>query len=99
LAAADARRPESYLDRVIAQAFDGSIRPRRRFRVEAVAPVGPRRHGGFDRAPRRRRKRNPPIVVQNAEELIEDLRVLDAIDGIAGEDPSWRSTRRGSHQA
>src|SRR5262249_44377638 len=34
------------------------------------------------------RERNPQflIVMQNAEELIEDARVLDAIDGIAKED-------------
>jgi cysteinyl-tRNA synthetase len=83
--------PESYLDRVIAQGFDGVYLDRadaffqwQRSHTAARADMATL----IARLSEHARKRNPQflIVMQNAEELLEDAPVLDAIDGIAKED-------------
>lgn len=83
--------PESYLDRVIAQGFDGVYLDRADvfFEWKRSHPSARADMAAFiARLAEHARKRNPQflIVMQNAEELIEDPRVLDAIDGIAKED-------------
>jgi cysteinyl-tRNA synthetase, unknown class len=83
--------PTSYLDRILAQGFDGAYLDRAdaffdrqkahpSARAEMVAFIA--------RLADYAHKRNPQflIVMQNAEELLEDAPVLEAIDGIAKED-------------
>ncbi len=83
--------PDSYLDRIMAQGFDGVYLDRadafldwQRLHPSARAEMAAFVARLSDYA----RERNPQflIVMQNAEELLEDARVLDAIDGIAKED-------------
>jgi cysteinyl-tRNA synthetase len=83
--------PESYLDRIIAHGFDGVYLDRadaffewQRLRPSARADMAT----FIARLAEHARKRNPQflIVMQNAEELLEDAAVLEAIDGIAKED-------------
>ena len=83
--------PDSYLDRVMAQGFDGVYLDRadaffdwRKLHPSARADMVT----FLARLAEYARKRNPQflIVMQNAEELLEDAPVLDAIDGIAKED-------------
>jgi cysteinyl-tRNA synthetase len=83
--------PESYLDRVIAQGFDGVYLDRADVFLEWKRSHPSARADMVTfiaRLAEHARKRNPQflIVLQNAEELLEDPRVLDAIDGIAKED-------------
>jgi cysteinyl-tRNA synthetase len=83
--------PESYLDRILAQGFDGIYLDRadaffqwRKTNPAARSDMGNliARLGEYARA------RQPPfiVVMQNAEELLEEAAVLNAIDGIAKED-------------
>jgi cysteinyl-tRNA synthetase, unknown class len=83
--------PESYLDRVIAQGFDGVYLDRsdaffqwQKSHPSARADMATLVASLSEHA----RKRNPRflIIMQNAEELLEDAPVLEAIDGIAKED-------------
>jgi len=83
--------PDSYLDRVMAQGFDGGYLDRadaffdwRKLNPSARADMVT----FLARLAEYARERNPQflIVMQNAEELIEDAPVLAAIDGIAKED-------------
>jgi cysteinyl-tRNA synthetase, unknown class len=83
--------PESYLDRVMAQGFDGVYLDRADafFDWEKMHPSARADMATFiARLADHARKRNPQflVVMQNAEELLEDAPVLDAIDGIAKED-------------
>jgi len=83
--------PESYLDRVMAQGFDGVYLDRADafFDWRKLNPSARREMVAFlSRLADYARQRNPHflIVMQNAEELIEDAPVLAAIDGIAKED-------------
>jgi cysteinyl-tRNA synthetase len=84
-------KPESYLDRIVAHGFDGVYLDR------ADAFFDWRKRQPSARADMvtfiaslaaHARSRNPEflVVMQNAEELLEDAAVLDAIDGIAKED-------------
>jgi cysteinyl-tRNA synthetase len=84
-------RPDSYLDRVMAQGFDGVYLDRADafFDWQKLNPSARADMVTFlTRLAEYARKRNPRflIVMQNAEELIEDAPVLGAIDGIAKED-------------
>ncbi len=83
--------PESYLDRIMAQGFDGVYLDRadaffewRKLQPSAHSDMVTfiARLGGHARSKR------PEflVVMQNAEELLEDAPVLQAIDGIAKED-------------
>jgi cysteinyl-tRNA synthetase len=83
--------PESYLDRIVAQGFDGAYLDRadafsqwRKLQPSAGADMATFIARLADHA----RKLNPEflIVMQNAEELLEEAGVLGAIDGIAKED-------------
>jgi cysteinyl-tRNA synthetase len=83
--------PESYLDIIMAQGFDGVYLDRadaflqwEKSRPAARADMALFLRALSDYA----RKKNPNflIVMQNAEELLDDPKVLEAIDGIAKED-------------
>jgi cysteinyl-tRNA synthetase len=83
--------PESYLDRIMAQGFDGIYidRADAAFTWESARPSARDDMAAFlMRLADYARKRNPQflIVMQNAEELLPDNRVMNAIDGIAKED-------------
>jgi cysteinyl-tRNA synthetase len=83
--------PESYLDRVIAHGFDGVYLDRADafFEWKKTHPTARADMATFiARLSAYARTRNPQflVVMQNAEELLEDAPVLDAIDGIAKED-------------
>jgi cysteinyl-tRNA synthetase len=83
--------PESYLDIVMAQGFDGVYLDRAdAFSYwEKTRPSAQKDMAQFLlRLSNYARKRNPDflIVMQNAEELLDDPKVLDSIDGIAKED-------------
>jgi len=83
--------PTSYLDRVLAQGFDGAYLDRADtfFDWQKSHPSARGDMVAFiTHLANYARKRNPQfmIVMQNAEELIEDAPVLDGIDGIAKED-------------
>ena len=83
--------PESYLDRIIAQGFDGVYLDRADafFQWQKSHPSARADMATLvARLAEHARKRNPQflIVMQNAEELLEDAPVLDAIDAIAKED-------------
>jgi cysteinyl-tRNA synthetase len=92
--------PESYLDRIMAQGFDGVYLDRADalFEWQKAHPSARADMATFiARLADYARKRNPQflIVMQNAEELIEDEPVLDAIDGIAKEDLLYGVRRAG----
>ena len=82
--------PESYLDVIMAQGFDGVYLDRAdafldgedRPTAQADMAVFLRRLADYAR------QRNPDflVVMQNAEEPLDDPQVLDSIDGIAKED-------------
>jgi cysteinyl-tRNA synthetase, unknown class len=83
--------PESHLDRILAQGFDGVYLDRadaffewRRRHPSAVSDMAT----FIARLSEHARRQRPQflIVMQNAEELVEEPAVLDAIDGIAKED-------------
>src|SRR5262249_26946005 len=83
--------PEAYLDRIMAQGFDGVYLDRADafFEWRKLHPSAQSDMASFlARLSDYARKHNPQflIVMQNAEELLEDAQVLDAIDGIAKED-------------
>jgi cysteinyl-tRNA synthetase, unknown class len=83
--------PESYPDRVIAHGFDGVYLDRADafFEWQKTHPSARTDMATFiARLSAHARTRNPQflIVMQNAEELLEDASVFDAIDGIAKED-------------
>ena len=83
--------PESYLDIVMAQGFDGVYLDRADAfsHWETTHPSAQKDMALLlRRLSNYARKRNPEflIVLQNAEELLDDPKVLDAIDGIAKED-------------
>ncbi len=83
--------PESYLDRIVAQGFDGVYLDRADafFQWRKLQPTSRSDMVTFiARLAEHARKQKPEflIVMQNAEELLEDVPVLDAIDGIAKED-------------
>ena len=82
---------ESHLDRIVAQGFDGVYLDRadaffewRRRHPSAAADMA----SFIARLARHARAQRPEflVVMQNAEELVDDPTVLDAIDGIAKED-------------
>jgi cysteinyl-tRNA synthetase len=82
---------ESYLDRIMAQGFDGVYLDRADafFQWKKLQPSArPDMATFIARLANHARKRNPQflIIMQNAEELLEDAPVLHAIDGIAKED-------------
>jgi cysteinyl-tRNA synthetase len=88
MAGADVRSPESYLDTIMAQGFDGVYLDRadaflnwQKTRPAAQADMAAFLRRLVDYA----RQRNPDflVVMQNAEELLDDPRVLDGLDGIA----------------
>jgi cysteinyl-tRNA synthetase len=83
--------PESYLDRIIAHGFDGVYLDRadaffqwKKLNKSARADMGLL----IARLAEHARRLNPKslVVMQNAEELLEDAEVFNAIDGIAKED-------------
>jgi cysteinyl-tRNA synthetase len=83
--------PESYLDRVLAQGFDGIYLDRADafFEWQKSRPSARADMASFiARLSDHARARNPQflVVLQNAEELLDEGPVLDAIDGIAKED-------------
>jgi cysteinyl-tRNA synthetase len=83
--------PESYLDRIVAQGFDGVYLDRADafFQWRKLQPTAGSDMATFiARLADHARKQNPEflMVMQNAEELLEEAAVLDAIDGIAKED-------------
>src|SRR5262249_12199230 len=83
--------PESYLDRVIAHEFDAVYLDRADafFEWQKTRPSARTDMATFiARLSAHARRRNPQflIVLQNAEELLEEAAVFDAIDGIAKED-------------
>jgi cysteinyl-tRNA synthetase len=83
--------PESYLDRVMAHGFDGVYLDRADafFEWQKSHPAARADMATFiARLSAHARMRDPQflIVMQNAEELLEDAPVFDAIDGIAKED-------------
>ena len=82
---------ESHLDRIVAQGFDGVYLDRadaffewRRRHPSAAADMA----SFIARLAQHARAQKPEflVVMQNAEELVDDPTVLDAIDGIAKED-------------
>jgi cysteinyl-tRNA synthetase len=82
---------DAYLDRIMAQGFDGVYLDRADafFDWRKSHPAARADMASFvARLADHARKRNPRflIVMQNAEELLEDAQVLEAIDGIAKED-------------
>jgi cysteinyl-tRNA synthetase, unknown class len=82
---------DAYLDHILAQGFDGVYLDRADayFDWEKSRPSARTDMADFiARLTAYAREKNPQflIVMQNAEELIEDPLVLDAIDGIAKED-------------
>ncbi len=84
-------KPESYLDIIMAQGFDGVYLDRAdAFSYwEKTRPSAQKDMALFlRRLSAYARQRNPEflIVMQNAEELLDDAKVLDSIDGIAKED-------------
>jgi cysteinyl-tRNA synthetase len=82
---------ESYLDRIVAQGFDGVYLDRADAFLQWRKPH-PSSHADMvlfiAQLAAHARKKNPEfmVIMQNAEELLEDAPVLDAIDGIAKED-------------
>ena len=83
--------PESYLDRILAQGFDGIYLDRADafFQWRKINPSAQRDMTTLiARLAEHARNRQPQFVVilQNAEELLEEASVLTAIDGIAKED-------------
>jgi cysteinyl-tRNA synthetase, unknown class len=83
--------PGSHLDRIVAQGFDGVYLDRadaffewRRRHPSAAADMA----SFIARLAQHARAQRPEflVVMQNAEELLDDPTVLDAIDGIAKED-------------
>jgi cysteinyl-tRNA synthetase len=91
--------PESYLDRIMAQGFDGVYLDRADafFEWRKLQPSARTDMVTFIArlAEHARRKRSEFLVVmQNAEELLEDAPVLQTIDGIAKEDLLY-GVRRG----
>ena len=83
--------PESYLDIIMAQGFDGVYLDRADafLNWEKTRPTAKADMAAFlRRLTDYARQRNPDflVVMQNAEELLDDPQVLDSIDGIAKED-------------
>jgi cysteinyl-tRNA synthetase len=83
--------PDSYLDRIVAQGFDGVYLDRADafFQWRKLQPTARADMVSFiARLAEHARKLAPEflVVMQNAEELLEDAPVLDAIDAIAKED-------------
>jgi cysteinyl-tRNA synthetase, unknown class len=90
--------PESYLDVIMAQGFDGVYLDR----ADAFASVQQSRPSAqadmasfLRRLSDYARKRNPDflVVMQNAEELLDDPQVLDGLDGVAKEDLFYGADR------
>ncbi len=84
-------KPESYLDTIMAQGFDGVYLDRADAFAywEKTRPSAQKDMALFLRSlSTYARQRNPEflIVMQNAEELLDDPKVMDSIDGIAKED-------------
>jgi cysteinyl-tRNA synthetase, unknown class len=84
-------KPESYLDIIMAQGFDGVYLDRADAFAywEKTRPSAQKDMTLFlRRLSTYARQRNPEflIVMQNAEELLDDAKVLESIDGIAKED-------------
>jgi cysteinyl-tRNA synthetase len=83
--------PDSYLDRIVAQGFDGVYLDRADafFQWRKVQPTAASDMATFiARLADHARKENPEflVVMQNAEELLEEAPVISTIDGIAKED-------------
>ncbi len=83
--------PESYLDIIMRQGFDGVYLDRADafLNWEKTRPTAEADMASFlRRLSDYARKRNPDflVVMQNAEELLDEPQVLDSIDGIAKED-------------
>ena len=83
--------PTSYLDRILAHGFDGVYLDRADafFEWQRSHPSARSEMTTFiARLAEHARQRNPQflVVMQNAEELLEDAPVLNTIDGIAKED-------------
>ena len=83
--------PESYLDRIVAQGFDGVYLDRADalFQWRKLHPSSRADMSAFIAALAAHARRQKPeflVVMQNAEELLEEPAVLDAVDGIAKED-------------
>ena len=83
--------PESYLDRIVAQGFDGVYLDRADalFQWRKLHPSSRTDMSAFIAALAAHARRQKPeflVVMQNAEELLEEPAVLDAVDGIAKED-------------
>jgi cysteinyl-tRNA synthetase len=84
-------KPESYLDRIMTQGFDGVYLDRADafFEWRKLQPSARSDMVTFiARLAEHARSKNPEflVVMQNAEELLEDPPVLEAIDGISKED-------------
>ena len=82
--------PESYLDRIVAQGFDGVYLDRADalFQWRKLHPSARADMSAFIAALAAHARRQKPeflVVMQNAEELLEEPAVLDAVDGIAKE--------------
>ena len=98
-------RPESYLDRIMTQGFDGVYLDRADvfFEWRKLQPSARSDMVRFiTRLAEHARSKNPEflVVMQNAEELLEDPPVLEAIDGIAKEDLLYGVRRaHGAQQA
>ena len=83
--------PEAYLDRILAQGFDGAFLDRADVwaKWEKVRPSARADMVTFvRRLAEHARKRSPDflMVMQNAEELLDDTQLMSAIDGVAKED-------------
>lgn len=89
--------PESYLDTIMAQGFDGVYLDR----ADAFLNWKSRPTAQDDMAAFLRRladyarQRNPDflVVMQNAEDLLDDPQVLDTVDGVAKEDLFYGASR------
>jgi cysteinyl-tRNA synthetase len=83
--------PEAYLDRIMAQGFDGAYLDRADVfsKWESARPSARADMVTFvRRLAEHARRRNPDflVVMQNAEELLDDAQLMGAIDGVAKED-------------
>jgi cysteinyl-tRNA synthetase len=93
--------PESYLDTIMAQGFDGVYLDRADafLNWEKTRPSAEADMADFlQRLTNHARQRNPDflVVMQNAEELLDEPQVLDGIDGIAKEDLFFGVDRPGA---
>jgi cysteinyl-tRNA synthetase len=83
--------PEAYLDRILAQGFDGAFLDRADVwaKWEKARPSARADMVTFvRRLAEHARKRSPDflMVMQNAEELLDDTQLMSAIDGVGKED-------------